>query len=210
MSELQKLRVMLVDDHRILLDGIKQLLQAEPDMEVVAEATDARMGMNLLSFLPVDILVSDLSLPDVQHTDFIQEVRKKFPALKVLVLSMHDESELLRDVLKTGVEGYVLKSNSREELVRAIRQIHLGERYLSPEVSLKLLEQEQRNHNSVLTDREIEIVRLIAKEYSNKQIADALFISERTVESHRKNIFRKSETHSVVGLIKYAMQHKLL
>lgn len=201
---------MLVDDHRILLDGIKQLLQAEPDMEVVAEATDARMGMNLLSFLPVDILVSDLSLPDVQHTDFIQEVRKKFPALKVLVLSMHDESELLRDVLKTGVEGYVLKSNSREELVRAIRQIHLGERYLSPEVSLKLLEQEQRNHNSVLTDREIEIVRLIAKEYSNKQIADALFISERTVESHRKNIFRKSETHSVVGLIKYAMQHKLL
>lgn len=201
---------MLVDDHRILLDGIKQLLQAEPDMEVVAEATDARMGMNLLSFLPVDILVSDLNLPDVQHTDFIQEVRKKFPALKVLVLSMHDESELLRDVLKTGVEGYVLKSNSREELVRAIRQIHLGERYLSPEVSLKLLEQEQRNHNSVLTDREIEIVRLIAKEYSNKQIADALFISERTVESHRKNIFRKSETHSVVGLIKYAMQHKLL
>lgn len=93
---------MLVDDHRILLDGIKQLLQAEPDMEVVAEATDARMGMNLLSFLPVDILVSDLNLPDVRHTDFIQEVRKKFPALKVLVLSMHDESELLRDVLKPG------------------------------------------------------------------------------------------------------------
>lgn len=201
---------MLVDDHKILLDGIKQLLSAEPDLEVVAEATDARMGMNLLSYLQVDILVTDLSLPDVTHTSFIVDVRKKFPELKILVLSMHDESELLRDVIKTGVNGYVLKSNSREELVRAIRNIILGENYVSPDVSLKLMEQEQRKNSSVLTEREIEIVKLISKEYSNKQIADALFISERTVESHRKNIFRKSETHTVVGLIKYAMQHKLL
>jgi DNA-binding NarL/FixJ family response regulator len=146
----------------------------------------------------------------VEHTSFIRDIRKKLPDLKILVLSMHDESELLRDVLNTGVLGYVLKSNSREELVRAIRTVLHGGKYISPEVSLKLLEQEQRQNNSVLTDREIEIVRLIAKEYSNKQIADALFISERTVESHRKNIFRKSETHTVVGLVKYAMQHKLL
>lgn len=201
---------MLVDDHKILLDGIKQLLSAEPDLEVVAEATDARMGMNLLSYLQVDILVTDLSLPDVTHTSFIVDVRKKFPELKILVLSMHDESELLRDVIKTGVNGYVLKSNSREELVKAIRNVILGEHYVSPDVSLKLMEQEQRKNSSVLTEREIEIVKLISKEYSNKQIADALFISERTVESHRKNIFRKSETHTVVGLIKYAMQHKLL
>ncbi len=201
---------MLVDDHKILLDGIKQLLSAEPDLEVVAEATDARMGLNLLSYLQADILVTDLSLPDVTHTSFITDVRKKFPELKILVLSMHDESELLRDVLKTGVNGYVLKSNSREELVRAIRNVILGEYYVSPDVSLKLMEQEQRKNSSALTEREIEIVKLIAKEFSNKQIADALFISERTVESHRKNIFRKSETHTVVGLIKYAMQHKLL
>ncbi len=203
-------RVMLVDDHKILLDGIKQLLSSEPDLEVVAEATDARMGLNMLAYLSVDILVTDLSLPDVEHTSFIRDIRKKLPDLKILVLSMHDESELLRDVLNTGVLGYVLKSNSREELVRAIRTVLHGGKYISPEVSLKLLEQEQRQNNSVLTDREIEIVRLIAKEYSNKQIADALFISERTVESHRKNIFRKSETHTVVGLVKYAMQHKLL
>lgn len=201
---------MLVDDHKILLDGIKQLLSAEPDLEVVAEATDARMGMNLLSYLQVDILVTDLSLPDVTHTSFIVDVRKKFPELKILVLSMHDESELLRDVIKTGVNGYVLKSNSREELVKAIRNVIMGEHYVSPDVSLKLMEQDQRKNSSVLTEREIEIVKLISKEYSNKQIADALFISERTVESHRKNIFRKSETHTVVGLIKYAMQHKLL
>lgn len=210
MTELKKWRIMLVDDHKILLDGIKQLLSAEPDLEVIAEATDARMGMNLLSYLQVDILVTDLSLPDVTHTSFIVDVRKKFPELKILVLSMHDESELLRDVIKTGVNGYVLKSNSREELVKAIRNVIQGEHYVSPDVSLKLMEQEQRKNNSILTEREIEIVRLISKEYSNKQIADALFISERTVESHRKNIFRKSETHTVVGLIKFAMQHKLL
>jgi len=210
MTELKKWRIMLVDDHKILLDGIKQLLSAEPDLEVIAEATDARMGMNLLSYLQVDILVTDLSLPDVTHTSFIVDVRKKFPDLKILVLSMHDESELLRDVIKTGVNGYVLKSNSREELVKAIRNVIQGEHYVSPDVSLKLMEHEQRKNNSILTDREIEIVRLISKEYSNKLIADALFISERTVESHRKNIFRKSETHTVVGLIKFAMQHKLL
>jgi DNA-binding NarL/FixJ family response regulator len=210
MTELKKWRIMLVDDHKILLDGIKQLLSAEPDLEVIAEATDARMGMNLLSYLQVDILVTDLSLPDVTHTSFIVDVRKKFPDLKILVLSMYDESEILRDVIKTGINGYVLKSNSREELVKAIRNVILGEHYVSPDVSLKLLEQEQRKSNSVLTLREIEIVRLISKEYSNKQIADALFISERTVESHRKNIFRKSDTHTVIGLIKYAMQHKLL
>ncbi len=210
MTELKKWRIMLVDDHKILLDGIKQLLSAEPDLEVIAEATDARMGMNLLSYLQVDILVTDLSLPDVTHTSFIVDVRKKFPDLKILVLSMYDESEILRDVIKTGINGYVLKSNSREELVKAIRNVILGEHYVSPDVSLKLMEQEQRKSNSVLTLREIEIVRLISKEYSNKQIADALFISERTVESHRKNIFRKSDTHTVIGLIKYAMQHKLL
>jgi DNA-binding NarL/FixJ family response regulator len=210
MSEAKRWRLMLVDDHRILLDGIKTLLASEPDMEVAAEAGDARMALQLLQHLQLDLLVTDFSLPDVQHTSFLNDIRARFPDLPVLVLSMHDEAEVIREVLACGVKGYVLKSNSREELVRAIRHLMLGEQYVSPEVSLKLLEARQKTNASALTEREIEIVRLIAKEFSNKQIADQLFISERTVESHRKNIFRKAGAHSVVGVLKYAMDHKLL
>lgn len=210
MSDAKRWRLMLVDDHRILLDGIKTLLGSEPDMEVVAEAGDARMAMQLLSYVQVDLLVTDFSLPDAQHTSFIKDVKSRFNNLPMLVLSMHDEPEIIKDVLACGVQAYVMKSNSREELVKAIRHVMLGQQYVSPDVSLKLLEASQKINSSALTEREIEIVKLIAKECSNKQIADQLFISERTVESHRKNIFRKAGAHSVVGVLKYAMEHKLL
>jgi len=205
-----KWRIMLVDDHQILLDGIKTLLSAEVDLEVVAEAADAHMALQFLTYVEIDLLITDLSLPDTSHLDFLNGIRKKYPELKMLVLSMHDEAEILRDVLKTGVQGYVLKSNSREELVKAIRHILSGRDYVSPDVSLKLMEQNQKSNDSNLTPREIEIVKLIAQEFSNKQIADKLFISERTVESHRKNIFRKAGVHTVVGVMKYALEHKIL
>jgi two-component system, NarL family, nitrate/nitrite response regulator NarL len=210
MSEINKWRLMLVDDHQILLDGIKTLLGVEVDLEIVGEAADAHMAMQLLSFAKPDLLITDLSLPDTTHTEFIINIRRQFPLLKILVLSMHDEQEIIKDVLKAGANGYVLKNNSREELVKAIRNVLLGKEYVSPDVSLKLLEASQRTNESHLTEREIEIVRLISTEFSNKQIANKLFISERTVESHRKNIFRKAGAHTVVGVIKYAMEHKLL
>lgn len=210
MSEAKRWRIMLVDDHRILLDGIKTLLISEPDMEIVAEAGDARMAMQLLTYVQVDLLVSDFSLPDTHHTDFLNQLKSKFPGLPVVVLSMHDEPEIIRDVLDNGAKAYVMKSNSRDELVKAMRHVMMGEKYVSPEVSLKLLEANQKTNSSALTEREVEIVKLIAKECSNKQIADMLFISERTVESHRKNIFRKAGAHSVVGVMKYALEHKLL
>jgi len=210
MNDPKRWRIMLVDDHRILLDGIKTLLSSEPDMEIVAEAGDARMAMQLLAYVQVDLLVTDFSLPDTQHTDFLKELQAKYPELPVLVLSMHDEAEIIRDVLKCGAKAYVMKSNSREELVKAMRHVMMGETYVSPEVSLKLMEANHKSNSSALTEREIEIVKLIAQEYSNKQIADLLFISERTVESHRKNIFRKAGAHSVVGVMKYALEHKLL
>lgn len=201
---------MLVDDHQILLDGIKTLLNAELDLEIVGEASGARTAKQLLGFAQPDLMVTDLSLPDTVHTDFIKEIRSLYPKLKILVLSMHDEQAIIKDVLKAGANGYVLKNNSREELVKAIRNVLMGAAYVSPDVSLRLLEAEQRVHSSHLTEREIEIVRLIANELSNKQIADKLFISERTVESHRKNIFRKAGAHTVVGVVRYAMDHKLL
>jgi len=200
----------LVDDHQILLEGIKTLLSVEADLEIVGEAADARRATQLLGFAKSDLLVTDLSLPDTNHTDFIKSTRAQYPALKILVLSMHDEQEIIKDVLKAGANGYVLKNNSREELVKAIRNVLLGAEYVSPDVALKLLEASKRLNESHLTGREIEIVRLISKEFSNKQIADKLFISERTVEPHRKNIFRKAEMHTMVGVINYTVNNKLL
>jgi DNA-binding NarL/FixJ family response regulator len=210
MTEQKKWQLMLVDDHRILLEGIKSLLLAEPDFEIVAEAPDARTALQMLAHAPIDLLVTDLSLPDTHHTDFLKSVQERHQGLKTLVLSMHDEPEIIRDVMKCGAQGYVLKRNSREELVKAIRNVLFGQTYLSPDVSLQLLQADSKAHSSSLTEREIEIVKLIAQELSNKQIADKLFISERTVESHRKNIFRKAGAHSVVGVMKYALEHKIL
>jgi DNA-binding NarL/FixJ family response regulator len=206
----KKWRILLVDDHRILLEGIKTLFHNEPDLEVVAEASSANMARQMLERLSVDLLLTDLSMPDTVHTDFIKEVRQRYPSLNILVLSMHDESQLIQDVLAAGAQGYVLKSNSKDELVHAIRQVLSGQTYVSPDVQRKLLEAGPATKGSLLTQREIEIVRLMAQEYANKQIADKLFISERTVESHRKNIFKKLNTHSAVGVIRYAMNNNLL
>lgn len=210
MNENEKWRVMLVDDHRILLEGIKTLFKSEVDIEVVAEASGARMALQMLEMTAVDLMVSDLSLPDTEDTAFLKQVRQLHPKLKILVLSMHDEVQIIKDVLATGVNGYVLKNNSKDELVHAMREVLYGETYVSPDVSLRLLEETPKTNDQLLTQREIEIVRLMAEEYSNKQIADKLFISERTVESHRKNIFKKLDTHSAVGVIRYAISHKLL
>lgn len=206
----KKWRILLVDDHRILLEGIKTLLGDEAALEVVAEASSAQMARQMLARLEIDLLVSDLSLPDTVHTEFLKEAGQNHPKLKILVLSMHDETQLIRDVLAVGVQGYVLKNNSKDELVHAMRQVLYGETYVSPDVQRKLLAETPATSGSLLTQREIEIVRLMAQEYANKQIADKLFISERTVESHRKNIFKKLNTHSAVGVIRYAMTHHLL
>lgn len=210
MHPYKKWRILLVDDHRILLEGIKTLFNNEPELEVVAEASLASMARQLLERLSVDLLLTDLSMPDTVHTEFIKEVRQQHPSLKILVLSMHDESQLIQDVLAAGAQGYVLKSNSKDELVHAIRQVLSGQTYVSPDVQRKLLETGSATQGSLLTQREIEIVRLMAQEYANKQIADKLFISERTVESHRKNIFKKLNTHSAVGVIRYAIGNNLL
>lgn len=210
MHPYKKWRILLVDDHRILLEGIKTLFNNEPELEVVAEASLASMARQLLERLSVDLLLTDLSMPDTVHTEFIKEVRQQHPSLKILVLSMHDESQLIQDVLAAGAQGYVLKSNSKDELVHAIRQVLSGQTYVSPDVQRKLLEAGSATQGSLLTQREIEIVRLMAQEYANKQIADKLFISERTVESHRKNIFKKLNTHSAVGVIRYAIGNNLL
>ena len=208
----KRIKVVLVDDHRIVLDGLVSLLENDPDFIVLAALGS---GEELLEFIKTDqpdILLTDYSLPGISGLEITRMVKRDYPQIKVVALSMHDEGHLVKSMLKEGVDGYLLKNIQQFELKNAIKQVILGMPYVSPEITRLLMH--DVNHPAeeqvLLTDRERDILRLIAKEYSNKKMADELFISERTVETHRKNIFRKTNTTSLVGLIKYAYEHKLI
>ena len=179
-----KISLGLVDDHQIVIDGLISLLKDEPQFEFVFATTSSK------------------------------EVKKQFPAVKILALSMSGEGSLVNEMINDAdISGYVLKNIGKQELIKAIEKIAFGGIYFSEEVIEELQRvsiRKKENEEAHLTARELEIIRLIEKEYSNKQIAEALFISERTVETHRKNIFRKTNTNSVIGLVKYAYEHKLI
>lgn len=208
----RKIKVVLVDDHHIVLDGLESLLTQDGGFEVLAAL---HSGEQVLDFLEKDqphVLLSDFSLPGVSGVDFVRQVKKKFPHVKIIVLSMHDEAHIIKSILKEGVEGYLIKNIQHSELKSAIRHVAQGLPYVSPEVTRLLMEEMNRpkDEPELLTERELDVLRLIAKELPNKAIAEKLFISERTVETHRKNIFRKTKTTSLVGLIKFAFEQKLI
>ncbi len=206
-----KMKIFLTDDHAILLGGLIKILSVEDDLEVVGSAGTVRETLDELTQKNVDLLITDYNLPDDDGLTLIRRVKQKYSDLKIIVLSMHDEAHLIKEILKEGVDGYILKKDSHEELVSAVRAVKNGKVYLSSDVNSLLMKglngvEEQR----LLTDREREILKLIAKEFTNKQMAEELFISERTVETHRKNIFRKTGTNNLVGLIKFAYANNLI
>lgn len=204
-------RIIVVDDHAILLDGIKSLLDKTPGLVITNVFNTAEKALEFLKADDADLLITDFNLPGMDGLSLIHTVKRIRPELKILVLSMHNEGHLIKEILRSGVNGFVLKTDSHKELVLAIQEVLNGKVYLSSDVN-KLLIQNLQNpdEGKLLTAREREIVKLIAEEYSNKQIAEALFISERTVETHRKNIFRKTGTSSLVGLIKFAYANNLI
>lgn len=209
-----RIKIAIVDDHQIVIDGIVALLYGHPELEVVAMDTSAQNMLLRMSNLKVDLLLTDIMMPEMNGHDFATAVRKKYPEIKILALSMSGQGELVDGMInQADINGYVLKNISKQELLNAIHKIASGGIYFSEEVlnELAAFSQTRKEEEKVqLTVREKEIIQLMEKEYSNKQIADELFISERTVETHRKNIFRKTSTNSVLGLIKYAYQHKII
>ncbi|GIL22217.1 MAG: DNA-binding response regulator [Bacteroidota bacterium] len=204
------IKLMLVDDHRIVLDGLKSMFDQDNNFQIVATAGSAEEAMSLLQTKHPDVLLTDYRLPDASGLDLCVWIKDKLPATKRVILSMHDEVALVRLILKEGVDGYIMKSVQQLELKNALHQIIRGMPYVSPEITRMLLTDIGKQPEELLTAREREVLNLIAKEYSNKQIADKLFISERTVETHRKNIFRKTNTSTLVGLIKYAFANNLI
>lgn len=210
-KESARMKILLVDDHTILLDGVKSLLGREEDLQVVGQAGSAEAALEFLKKQDVDLIITDYSMPGMDGLSLLNTVKRIAPDTKIILLSMHDEVHLVKEILKAGVNGYVLKKDTHKELLSAIHDVKNGKVYLSSDVNKMLITNlHNPDEGKLLTDREREILKLIAKEYTNKNIAEELFISERTVETHRKNIFRKTGTNSLVGLIKFAYANNLI
>lgn len=204
------IRIFLLDDHQLMLDGIRSLLQDENKIELAGEATSGEQALKIIPSLNIDLVITDISMKGMNGIEFTQQLKKQFPDIKVIVLSMSAEEHFISDMLHAGVSGYVVKNTSKDELLKAISKIAAGGKHFSSEVAESIFQHSLSStsaNKELLTLREKEILRLITKEFSNEQIAEKLFISERTVESHRKNIFRKTGAKSIVGLIKYAIEN---
>ena len=218
-SSQEKLKIMLVDDHQMLIDGIKSLLRKEKDLEFVFEANDGDEAYQYLKQHKgaVDLVLTDIRMPRVDGLELTSMIKDEMPEIKVLVLSMFNDPEIVNKILLAEAEGYVLKNTGKDELLEAIHRIADGGSFYSSEVIASLMrkrgeedKKKKREASEILTPREIEIVRLICEELTTAEIADKLFISPRTVDTHRKNILEKTNSRSIVSLIKFAYECELI
>lgn len=206
------MKILLVDDHAIVTDGLHALLQNVAGLEVVKKLNSGDFALAYLKQNPVDLMITDYAMPDMDGVSLVKKAKQIKENLKVIVLSMHDELVMIREMLSAGVDGYVLKKYAQQELVSAIDLVSHGRQYWSAEVSKALLSalMPQAMPGNQITDRELEVLRLLSQELTSKQIAAQLFISERTVETHRKNLMRKTGANNSIGLLRYAYAKKII
>ncbi|RYD90219.1 MAG: response regulator transcription factor, partial [Sphingobacteriales bacterium] len=196
---------------QMVIDGLKLMIEGFNSFEVVGEINHPEQVLEILKTKAIDILLTDVSMPGMSGIELTRQVRKAFPQIKVLALSMFGDTQVIAEMVDAGVSGYILKNTGKQELLEALNRLAAGQNYFGQDITLQLTRSYKQGHEeSRLTDREIEIIRMIEKDLNNKQIATQLFISERTVETHRKNILRKTSTQTVVGLLKYAYERKII
>jgi DNA-binding NarL/FixJ family response regulator len=212
-----KTRILLADDHALVRRGLRLVLEAEPDMVVVAEAGDGAEAIARALDTPADLAILDISMPRMTGLQAVAEIRRRAPAIRCLMLSMHENERYLYEALKAGASGYVLKSVADRDLVQAVRAAMRGEPFLYPGAMTPLIEEYLRQardgpeiREDPLTPREREVLKLIAESRSNRQIASELVISEKTVERHRENILDKLGMHDRVELTRYAIRTGLI
>lgn len=212
---MEKIKILIADDHRIVRDGIKSLLQDEKDMVVIAEAENGKQAIEILEKQKADVALMDIQMEVMNGIEATQMIKEKFPQTKVLALSMFSDYGFISKMLKAGATGYILKNADKTEITEAIRKVAKGENYFSFEVSEKILDrakgkkEESSSMLIQLTDREKEILKLIAEGLINKEIADKLFLSPLTVDTHRKNLLRKLNVKNTAGLVRYAVENGL-
>ncbi|MES2265333.1 MAG: response regulator transcription factor [Bacteroidota bacterium] len=204
--------IFIVDDHQMVIDGLRLIIDTINGFDIVGESTSAHQALDMLATTHADILLTDVSMPEMSGIELTRLVKKKFPHVKIIALSMFSESQVVAEMIDAGISGYILKNTGKQELIEALNKVSSGQNYFGQDITLQFMKSFKRNQDesSRLTDREVEIIRLIEQDFGNKQIADMLFISERTVETHRKNILRKTNTQTVVGLLKYAYERKII
>jgi two-component system response regulator NreC len=214
---MKKIRTLLADDHTILRDGIRSILEAQPDICVVGEAQDGREAVKLASQLLPDVVLMDIAMPLLNGLEATRQIRMANPQVKILILTMHENEDYIRQALAYGAMGYLLKDATATELVAAVRAVYKGEAVLSPPVTRLVVENYlrwgdlQKDFSSDgLSPREREILQLIAEGYTNKQISVILSISIKTVQTHRMNLMSKLGLHDRADLIKYAIQRKII
>ena len=212
------LRIVLAEDHTILREGLRALLGADPNFDIIGEAEDGREAVRCVERLEPDLLLIDLSMPRMSGMDAIREIKKRYPAIKIIALTVHKTEEYLSTTLQAGADGYVLKDATHNELIMAIKNVMGGKPYLSPGVSEKVIEGylvgKESNRSSTrwetLSQREREVLKLIAEGFKNKEIAEDLCISLKTVEKHRANLMKKLDLHNAAALTVYAVQKGLV
>jgi DNA-binding NarL/FixJ family response regulator len=213
-----KSRIVIAEDHTILREGLRSLLSSSPDFEIIGEAEDGRMAIQCVEKCKPDLILMDLSMPRMNGMEAISEIKKRFKETKILVLTVHKTEEYILAALKAGADGYVLKDATHAELMMAVKNVLSGKYYISPGISDKVLEGylegkktlKARTSWETLTQREREILKLIAEGYKNKEIADDLCISVKTVEKHRANLMEKLNLHNVQALTAFAMEKGLV
>ena len=216
---MKQITILIADDHKIFREGLAELLGKEQNMRVVGEAGKSSEILDILKNRNVDIILMDIDMgeEEISGIDLTAEITKLNTKTKVLALSMHGDKNYIVKMLEAGATGYILKNAGKEEMINAIQTVANGNTYFSSQVSAKLLEQiinpsstkKNKPEGTPLTEREIEVLKLIVDEYSNPEIAEMLFISVRTVDTHRRNLLDKLGAKNTAGLVKYAIQHGL-
>lgn len=213
---MNKIKVLLVDDHQIIIDGLKSVLLKTDDIEVTGEANNGQEAIRLAGLLSFDVILMDIDMPVMNGIDTLKTLRNDGYKAKVIILSMHQEAGMVKSLLALGADGYLLKNASADEVTLAIRKVMTGKQHFSADVTLSLLNENTKQPNATqkpvvsLTLRETEILQLIAKGFSNKEIGNSLFISHRTVDTHRTNLMTKLGVNNVAGLISYAIRNGLI
>lgn len=210
------LRILIADDHGVLRAGLRALLNTDPNFQVVGEAGDGSTALRLTLDLRPDVVLADISMPGLSGIELARQLREPLPSTRVLILTVHEDKSLLREAIQAGAAGYILKRAVESELIDAIRAVARGELYVHPAMTRALLaDSTTAAHSSAvaadaLSPRELDVLRLVAQGYTNRQIADDLHLSVRTIENHRASLMDKLQLHSRVELVRYATKHHLL
>ncbi|MGB1038667.1 MAG: response regulator [Bacteroidia bacterium] len=209
------IRVVLIDDHKLVLDGLHALIGSVPDITVVNTFQNPKEALSYLDKNSTDVVFTDLDMPEMNGEGVLQYCKSKFPSTKIIVLSMHHEKTVIKHLIGLGADGYLTKSAGKEEIIQAIKTVESGSKYFADNVMQSLIIEENTVAVSdetldQLTEREKEIIVLIANGLSSKEIGEELFISPRTAETHRNNILKKLDIQGIAGIVRFAFHHKLI